>query len=73
MQEVAQLTHEQFTKLGIDARIVAWVHDEIWLKLERAAKMSSVIYLDEWREAGNHFKIQIPRSKSTSEQTGTNH
>ena len=66
-----QLTHEQFTKLGIDARIVAWVHDEIQVKVRKGSEDVVCNLLRRMaREAGNHFKIQIPIEAEST--VGTN-
>ena len=56
-----QLIQEQITKQGIDAKIVAWVHDEVQIKVRKGSE-DVVCDLSRRmaREAGKHFKLSIP-------------
>ena len=57
-----QLIDSEIKRLGIDAQILCWSHDELQIQVRKGKKKMSVEYLEEWRQK----LASISKSKSQS-------
>jgi len=55
-----ELTDKELKRQGLDAKIIAWIHDEIQIQVRGDANGAGDIAVKMAKEAGKYFKFKIP-------------